>query len=103
MRKLLQIASVIRTKNAGPYIFTCDIFFRDPVDYQKVKNSQIINKEVIAKLYKMPQQQVQSIIFFDEVNAVKINIKRSIIASDIGDTDIYACQQHVPLMDMEIP
>jgi hypothetical protein len=103
MRKLSQIASVIRTKNAGPYVFTCDIFFKSPVDYQSIRNSKKIDKELIAKLYKIPEEHVQSIIFVDEAEAVKINIKRPVVSGDIGDTDVLACQQHAPLLNIVIP
>ncbi len=103
MRRLSKLASVIRTKNAGPYIITCDIFFRDDEDYQSVKSSKVIDKELIARLYNVPEEQVISIIFFDEGRAVKINLKRSVPIGDIGDTDVLGAQQHVPLMDIEIP
>jgi len=49
-----QPASVIRTKNAGPYIITADIIFDDSVNYERVKKSGVISRERVAGLYVSP-------------------------------------------------
>lgn len=100
---LRELASVIRTKNAGPFIFTADIIFDDPQAYEKVKRSGIITREQIARLYQVPLSDVLSIHQFDEGRCIKINIKRPVSSGDIGDTDVLAMQQHAPLLLIEIP
>ena len=47
--KLYEIASVIRSKNAGPYELTLDVLLKDDATYQKFAKSQVINKELISK------------------------------------------------------
>lgn len=98
-----ELASVIRTKNAGPFIMTADIIFDDPQRYEKVKKSGIITREEIARLYRVPLDDVLSIHHFDEGRCIKINIRRPVSSGDIGDTDVMAMQQHAPLLLIEIP
>jgi len=99
-----ELAKVIRTKNAGPYIYTADILFEDYEVYKGVKESGIINKELVAKLYNVPLKDlVTDVIFFDPGKSIKINIRRPVVSGDIGDTDILGMQQHAPLLNIEIP
>ncbi|MGE4415162.1 MAG: DUF4387 family protein, partial [Bacteroidales bacterium] len=51
--KLIDIASVIRSKNSGPYELTFDIIFKDFETYQKVKQAHSINETNFAPLYKI--------------------------------------------------
>ena len=51
MRYVKDVASVIRSKNAGPYELTFDLMFPDEETYEQVKHS--ITKEKIAALYKI--------------------------------------------------
>ena len=47
---IINLASVIRSKNAGPFEVTFDIIFKDKETYEKVKKTKVITKELIAKL-----------------------------------------------------
>lgn len=100
-----QLAKVIRTKNAGPYIITADLIFQDEAAYLRVKNSGVITIGHIANLYEIPAQEVLGIVFFDAANCIKINIRRpnGQASGDISDTDVLAMQQHGPLLKLEIP
>jgi hypothetical protein len=77
-----ELASVIRTKNAGPGVIT---------------------REHVAGLYRVPIEDILSIYHFDEGKCIKINIKRPVPSGDIGDTDVLAMQQHAPLLLIDIP
>ena len=57
-QKLMDIATLIRSKNAGPFVMTFDIMFDDPSKYQHVKNSEVLNKGLLSKLYNTPLEQV---------------------------------------------
>jgi len=45
---IIDLASVIRSKNAGPFELTFDIIFKDKETYEKVKKTKVITKELIA-------------------------------------------------------
>lgn len=98
--KLKDIAKVIRSKNAGPFCVTLDIIFSEKEIYEKVKETGILNKKLIADLYNVPKDEVQ---YFecDAVYAFKASLKRLIFSGDIGDSDVYGAQQHAPLLDIE--
>lgn len=101
-RNITELARVIRSKNAGPYELTFDIIFKDKESYLEVKKQQVINKELISGLYRIDQEKIVSIIYFDPAWAIKITIIRSIPAGAPGERDVYGAQQHGPLLTIEI-
>lgn len=100
--KLIDIASVIRSKNSGPYELTFDVIFKDFETYGKVKAAQAVSKEKFCALYGIPETDVFHLVYFAPAKAVKITIRRPIPSGALGETDVYGAQQHAPLMGMEI-
>jgi hypothetical protein len=99
--KLSDIAQVIRSKNAGPRRLTLDIMFATDADYQRVAQSPAITQESIARLYRVPADQV-NVIPYPVGRAIKITLARTIMAGDPGDYDVYGAQQHAPLLGIEL-
>ena len=73
---LRDITKVIRSKNAGPFEITLDIVFKTKEDFEAVKKSGVITKELVSQLYNVPTQNIITFGFFDLVNAVKITLPR---------------------------
>ena len=103
MATLEMLAKVIRSKNAGPFELTFDIMFDDPASYDRVKKSGAINVHAIAGLYRVRADDVLVCRPYDPAVAFKITIRRPVGSGDITDRDVYGCQQHVPLMKIEVP
>jgi len=101
--KLKELAPVIRSKNAGPYWYTIDIIFDSLEIYKAIKKANVITREIVAKLYHMPINDVSEIIFFDEGRAIKCNIKRPHVSGDPFDTDVLGMQQHAPMLEIDLP
>jgi len=101
MVKLTDIASVIRSKNSGPYELTLDIIFNEFDDYERIKLSGFINEKLICKLYNVTPDKIISIVAFDPAKAIKATIKRPLCSGSLGETDVYGAQQHAPLLDLE--
>jgi len=101
--KLKDIAKVIRSKNAGPFEITFDIIFKTKEDYEKVKASGVLNKELIARIYNLDPQRILTFVFYDAANAVKITIPRIRPQGSVGEVDMHGAQQYVPLFDIEVP
>lgn len=101
MSSILEFANVIRTKNSGPFEFTIDVMFKDLENYQKVKDSGVITKELIAELYNITLEKIVNFIWFDMANALKITIIRTRPSGRMGDRDVYGAQQHVPLLNID--
>ncbi|MCC6469421.1 MAG: DUF4387 domain-containing protein [Alphaproteobacteria bacterium] len=101
--RILDLAQVIRSKNAGPFELTFDIMFEDPAAYERVKKSGAINAALVARLYKISHNQVVVCRPYDPALAFKITIRRPVSSGDLGESDVYGCQQHVPLTMIEVP
>lgn len=97
---LRDLAVVIRSKNSGPYELTFDIIFKDFETYEKVKAAKAINTKVFCDLYKIPESDVITLIYFDPAKAVKITIVRPMVSGALGETDVYGAQQHAPLLGL---
>ncbi len=100
---LPDLATVIRSKNAGPFELTFDILFSDPYDYQRVVRSGQLSAESFASLYGIVLDDVLSVIEFEPALAIKITIKRSRSSGALGESDVYGAQQHAPLLQLDIP
>lgn len=101
--KLSTLASVIRSKNAGPFELTFDVLFSDRDTYERVVNSGCLSAERFADLYRIPRADVLSVVHFLPALAIKITIRRPRGSGDLGETDVYGAQQHAPLLDVNIP
>lgn len=102
MNRLIDIAKVLRSKNAGPLQVTFDIMFENKESYKRVINSGVISEDEIARIYGVDKNDVL-ITEYDIVNSIKITIPRRYISGELLDNDVYGCQQHVPLSDILIP
>jgi Domain of unknown function (DUF4387) len=96
-------ASVVRSKNAGPYQITVDVFFKDPATYFAFKDAGILTPRYVAGLYKMDVSDVLGIYFWDRTHAVKVTLRRAVTAGSPFDNDCYGAQQHAPLLDVPVP
>lgn len=99
--KLIELTKMLRSKNAGPLWLTMDLSFDSPELLEKVLSSGALNSQAISKLYNVPEGQVK-IIPYPVVNAVKITVPRLVPSGDLLDTDIYGCQQHMALANLEV-
>jgi hypothetical protein len=68
-----------------------------------VKDSGVITRQLVADLYRIRPEQVLVCMAYDPALSYKITIKRPAGSGDLDDTDVYGCQQHVPLTMIEIP
>jgi hypothetical protein len=97
--KLRDIASVIRSKNAGPYELTLDVLLQSDEMFEKLRAANVINKTSIAKLYGLPESDVLSIVYFPNARAIKATLVRPMPSGAMGERDVYGAQQHAPLVN----
>ena len=102
MAKLGDLATLVRSKNAGPFYLTFDVMFDDPAVYERVKKADVLSRAFIADRYGLSENEVM-FFYVDNALAVKASIPRPIIQGDVGETDSYGGQQFAPLLDIEIP
>ncbi|MBQ4631710.1 MAG: DUF4387 family protein [Clostridia bacterium] len=97
MKKLIDYTKILRSKNAGPLFITFDLIFNSREDMKYVE--QRLTKEQIAKAYDVFTDKID-IISYDIVNSIKITFPRKNISGALADSDIYGCQQHMPLANI---
>ncbi len=102
MSPLVQLAKVLRSKNSGPFEITLDVLFDSEENYMRVKNSGRITRQRISELYRINEEQIHHLIFFDQALGFKITLSRDISSGTEGDRDVYGAQQHAPLMGIMI-
>ncbi|WP_136608667.1 DUF4387 domain-containing protein [Paenibacillus dokdonensis] len=100
--KLYDAAAVLRSKNSGPFEITVDALFDHFDTYNKIKQSGIINKDTVSRLYNIEPDHITQIVFFDQAMGFKITFARSVSSGSFLDRDVYGAQQHAPLMDLEV-
>lgn len=100
---IVDLVKVIRSKNAGPFELTFDIIFHDRKTYDKAVRTQVITRELIARLYHIPVEKVLHFVEYDAAHAIKATIVRPVDSGTIGDTDVYGAQQHAPLLGIRLP
>lgn len=99
--KLMDLARVVRSKNAGPSTLSFDLLFATEADYLKALHAPALGTVAIARLYGVEPQRVR-VHPYPPAHAIKIAIDRNMIAGTPGDRDVYGAQQHGPLLELEI-
>jgi hypothetical protein len=89
---------LIRSKDAGPFMLTLDLFFADADVHRAFRACGALEPAVIGQLYRVDPAQVD-IYDMDEISAVKISFPRPIASGEFGDTDITGGQQYAVLVE----
>jgi hypothetical protein len=103
MRTVMDVAKIVRSKNSGPFEITMDIIFKNSEDYHRFLESHVLTKEWICRTYHVTPEQVYCLEKYDAANAIKITLPRPRAQGTIGETDMHAAQQHVPLLYLPFP
>lgn len=106
-KTLGDIASVVRSKNAGPYEITLDVIFDDPAVYRRVKEAGLLTPQRIADLYGIAVSDIVWSGFFDPALAFKATIPRrrgSKLQPSGGfmENDVHGSQNHLPLLTLSL-
>ena len=100
--RLYDWAQVIRSKNAGPFTVTIDLVFADQAAMDRVLASDEFTPARIAFLYGVEPSGVR-IAPFAAIRTIKVTMPRPDGSSGApGDRDVYGCQQHFPLADLDV-
>lgn len=97
--KLIDTAKILRSKNAGPLYITYDIIFENAEQMKKVYAA--LTKEQIAAAYDVDVNSI-TIIPYEIVDSIKITFPRKMVSGCIREDDVYGCQQHMPLANLEV-
>lgn len=99
MKRLVDYTKILRSKNAGPLFITFDLIFSGSDEMEYVLKS--LKRSDVAKAYRIDEKEID-IIAYKVVNSIKITFPRQNISGSLCDNDIYGCQMHMPLANIEI-
>ena len=88
----------IRSKNAGPFWITVDIFCGDKKVYKDVRNK--LKNSKVSSLFMIREQDLNR-FDIDNLNVIKFSFPRKIIQGDILDRDMHGAQLSVLLSEMK--
>jgi hypothetical protein len=100
-RTLQDALSSIRSKNAGPFTVTFDLFFADRETFLDVVDQGVLTKEGVGALYGLEPEQVR-IFEFEPALAIKVSVPRLVPGGSPGDSDVAGGQQFVPLLSIAL-
>jgi uncharacterized protein DUF4387 len=92
-----EAARVIRSKNAGPFTLTLDIFFASKEFYARARTSPLLTPDGVAAAYGVPVASVRGVWWDDRVLAAKVSLRRWSSSSDPFCADLFGAHLHLPL------
>ena len=98
MRTLGQQVQRIRSKNAGPFWVTVDIFCGSKEVYQNILIK--LENKIIIELFKIPGQTLKK-FQIENLNVIKFSFPRKIVQGNIADRDMHGAQFAVLLSEIE--
>lgn len=100
---LEDLCNIIRSKNAGPFLVTLDIMFKNYKDYRLIVDMGLLSKKMVAQVYGIREEDITNFETFDNVSAIKATIKRKFVSGARGDSDCLAMNQEAPLLQISFP
>jgi hypothetical protein len=100
--RLGDLAEVLRSKNAGPFLVTVDIMFKDLSDFERVQHSRVLEPGNVAKVYGVTPEQVKGPFFHEAALGAKVTVPKLSSAQDPFCRDLLGCSQHMPIADLEL-
>lgn len=94
---LSDVAAVIRSKNAGPFCVTIDLFFDTRADFDIARASALLTPGGVAAAYGVAESTVKGVYWDERVLAAKVSLLRWSSSSDPFCTDYFGAHLHHPL------
>ncbi|MBU3029365.1 DUF4387 family protein [Paracoccus marinaquae] len=89
----------VRSKNAGPFWVTIDIFCDRPEVFGQVR--QALSSSAVAALYDVPEQLLKR-FDIEELRVVKFSLPRPVVQGSAEDRDMHGAQYAALLEELEI-
>lgn len=91
----------VRSKNAGPFWVTIDLFFDGPESFARYAGDPALGPDTIARLYGADPAQVKQFAIAS-LHTLKISYPRAAPQGGMVERDLHAGQQYVRLLDVEL-
>lgn len=101
MPKLRDVCSHVRSKNAGPFWITVDLFFADRAAFDRHSDAPAIAAAAVGDLLGVDGARIKRFAVPD-LNVVKLSYPRRSPQGGAVERDMHGGQQYVRLLDVEL-
>lgn len=101
LKKIGDIAKYIRSKNAGPFWITIDIFCENDEDFNILKESKSLSEANIARLYNVDQKSVK-IFPIRNLKTIKVSFPRPKPQGHKFENDMHSGQQYIQIAEAPV-
>ena len=101
MPTLREVARAVRSKAAGPFWVTIDIFFATDAHYRAYARSPTLGADTVAQLYGVAAEHVRSFPV-DRLRVLKITYPRPTPQAWVEERDLHSGQQYVRLLGLDL-
>ncbi|MBU1345587.1 MAG: DUF4387 domain-containing protein [Alphaproteobacteria bacterium] len=91
----------VRSKNAGPYWVTFDLFFNGPEEFARYHEAEALGPDLIHRLFGADPALVKRFAV-PSLNMIKISYARTSPQGGMVERDMHAGQQFVRLLDVPL-
>jgi hypothetical protein len=98
---LKDVCRYVRSKNAGPFWVTVDLFFDSAENYAKYHDDPAISAYAIAAVYGVDAALVRRFPVAS-LSMVKISYPRATPQGGVHERDMHSGQQFVPLLELRL-
>ena len=99
MARLGDLVQKVRSKNAGPFWLTIDVFCGDDAAFRLVRDS--LSTDRVAALYHQPVEAVKR-FDIEDLCVIKFSMPRPVVQGSREDRDMHASQWAWVLAEMDV-
>jgi len=99
MRRLSDRVLKVRSKNAGPFWVTVDVFCGTPDIFERVRLE--LRTETVAALFQQPSQLIKRFDIAD-LNVIKFSFPRPVAQGARTDRDMHGAQWAILLAELKV-
>ena len=101
MATIEQVCRHVRSKNAGPYWVTFDLFFDGAENFRKYGESPVLGPALLQRLFGADPRLVKK-FSVPRLDMVKLSYARTSAQGGVVERDMHCGQQFVRLLDVEL-
>ena len=95
------VCTLVRSKNAGPYWVTFDLFFDGQENFARYAGSKALGPQLFAQLFGADPRMVKR-FSVKSLDMVKISYPRATPQGGMVERDLHSGQQFVRLLSVEL-
>lgn len=101
MNKVSEVCRYVRSKNAGPFWITVDLFFRDAEAFAMFADAPQLSARAVAALFRVEEATVKRFAV-PSLHVVKISFPRLQPQGGVIERDMHGGQHFVRLLDVAL-